>query len=93
LTRREANSGSGRAREDNAEKPALCGKTECAKFGKLRLQTALGRGNQIIGGLQESFREGVLGGIEDARLARPVSDKHAWRTRVAAPPQAGRDSA
>jgi hypothetical protein len=57
----------------------------------LRLQTTLGRGNQIIRGLQEGLRDGVFAGVKDAWLARPVSDKHAWRTRVASPPEGGRD--
>ena len=35
--------------------------------------------------------EGVFAGVKDAWLARPVSDKHASRTRVAAPPEGGRD--
>ena len=41
MTRREANSGTGRAKRQHAEKPALCGKTASLLTPKLRLGTAL----------------------------------------------------
>jgi hypothetical protein len=60
---------------------------------KLRLQTALGRGNKVVRGLQEGLRERIFRRVEHLRLASPVADNHPWRASVAAAAQRGRDGA